>query len=238
VPPILACVPILLRPTAPVATDALLPADPGRALALAQELLTEPKMSNHAHGLWGYTGATARGRGLTIQATGAGGPSAALVLADLAAQGVRRAIRVGTCIALGDLAPGTIVNCDRALAVDGTSRSLGANPEAAPDESLAQELRKLSPASRSGTVASSDLVHVVGGDAGAVSARRREWLERGAIAVEMEAAALFAAGARLGVATACVLVVTELARGGDRIGDDELAQPTLEAARIAAVALA
>ncbi len=48
--------PARLRPTAPIATDAILVGDPGRALMLAQELLAEPKMSNHARGLWGYTG--------------------------------------------------------------------------------------------------------------------------------------------------------------------------------------
>ena len=92
--------PARLRPTAPIAADAILVGDPGRALLLAQELLEQPKMSNHARGLWGYSGETAGGEELTIQATGMGGPSAAVVLADLAELGVRRAIRVGTCTAL------------------------------------------------------------------------------------------------------------------------------------------
>src|SRR4249919_2692732 len=92
--------PARLRPTAPIAAEAILVGDPGRALMLAQELLAEPKMSNHARGLWGYTGTTEAGRELTIQATGMGGPSAALVLADLTELGVRRAIRVGTCVAI------------------------------------------------------------------------------------------------------------------------------------------
>ena len=51
-------VPSRLRPTAPIAADAVLVGDPGRALLLAQELLEEPKMSNHARGLWGYSGQT------------------------------------------------------------------------------------------------------------------------------------------------------------------------------------
>ena len=38
-------------------------------------------MFNHHRGLWGYTGpARADGEPLTIQATGMGGPSAAIVL--------------------------------------------------------------------------------------------------------------------------------------------------------------
>src|SRR5215213_4718701 len=89
----------ILRPTGPIAPAALLVGDPGRALLLAQELLESPKMSNHARGLWGYTGA-AEGGELTIQSTGMGGPSAAIVLGDLAELGVRRAVRVGTGAAL------------------------------------------------------------------------------------------------------------------------------------------
>ena len=52
--------PSRLRPTAPIAAEAILVGDPGRALMLAQELLEEPKMSNHARGLWGYYGRDAR----------------------------------------------------------------------------------------------------------------------------------------------------------------------------------
>ena len=47
---------IHLHPTAPLAERVLLPGDPGRALALAQTLLSEPRMFNHNRGLWGYTG--------------------------------------------------------------------------------------------------------------------------------------------------------------------------------------
>src|SRR5215468_2990665 len=93
--------PARLRPTAPFATDAVLVGDPGRALLLAQELLEQPKMSNHARGLWGYSGRTPAGHELSVQSTGMGGPSAALVLADLAELGLKRAIRVGTATAVG-----------------------------------------------------------------------------------------------------------------------------------------
>src|SRR5215207_5431164 len=75
--------PIHLRPTAPLADRVLLPGDPGRALMLAQELLTEPKMFNHHRGLWGYTGVAGDGELLTVQATGMGGPSGAIVLEEL-----------------------------------------------------------------------------------------------------------------------------------------------------------
>ena len=116
-----------LRPSTDYAPDALLPGDPGRALALAQQLLTEPRMSNHARGLWGYTGETPGGRPLSIQSTGIGGPSAAIVLQELAELGVRRAVRVGTCGgARPGLAHGELVVAREAIAADGASRALGA----------------------------------------------------------------------------------------------------------------
>ncbi len=80
----------------------LLPGDPHRALAVAQHLLDGPRMFNHTRGLWGYTGIAADGEPLTVQATGMGGPSAAIVSEELIALGARRLVRIGTCGALVD----------------------------------------------------------------------------------------------------------------------------------------
>ena len=90
----------------------LLPGDPGRALRLAQQLLDAPRMLNHNRGLWGYSGAAADGELLTIQSTGMGGPSAAIVVEELIALGARRLLRLGTCGALaGGLELGRLVIC-------------------------------------------------------------------------------------------------------------------------------
>jgi uridine phosphorylase len=125
-------VPSRLRPTAPIAADAILVGDPGRALLLAQELLEQPKMSNHARGLWAYFGATAAGGELTIQATGMGGPSAALVLGDLVELGVKRAVRVGTCLGTGGSGTlGDLLIVREAIARGGSATSLGVEPGAA-----------------------------------------------------------------------------------------------------------
>jgi uridine phosphorylase len=118
---------IHLRPTATLAERVLLPGDPGRALALAQLLLERPLMFNHHRGLWGYTGMAADGQPLSVQSTGMGGPSAAIVLHELISLGVRRAIRVGTCGALSTaLGLGELVLAREAIAADGTSAALGA----------------------------------------------------------------------------------------------------------------
>ena len=113
-------------------------------------------MSNHARGLWGYTGETPEGRPLSIQSTGMGGPSAAIVLQELAELGVRRAIRVGTCGALDpELVHGELVVAADSLAEDGASRALGAGETAEPDPGLTAALaaRTSSPWTSSGSTA-------------------------------------------------------------------------------------
>ncbi len=115
-----------IHQTAELAERVLLPGDPGRALRLAQELLESPKMLNHNRGLWGYTGTAPDGKPLSIQSTGMGGPSAAIVATELIELGARRLLRIGTC---GGLAPGLelgqLLVVDPALADDGASRALG-----------------------------------------------------------------------------------------------------------------
>jgi len=192
--------PLHLRPTATLAERVLLPGDPGRALALAQALLQEPRMFNHHRGLWGYTGAAPDGLPLTIQATGMGGPSAAIVLSELIALGARRAVRVGTCGALAPaLGLGELVVAREAICADGTSRALGAGERIAADPSLAAALAARLPSAHVGTVVSVDLFYEPRGPS----------RDSGALAVEMEAAALFAVGAAAGVPVACVLAVTD-----------------------------
>ena len=179
-------------------------------MALAQVLIEGPKMSNHARGLWGYSGRTPEGRGLTVQSTGIGGPSAALVLSDLAELGVERGLRVGTCAALApDLRPGdlVVVSEARPWAVDGR----GAGPPALPNEQLLQHLRsELLESARPGVVASLDALHPLPGHVTPTGD-----------AADMQTAALFAAGREVGIALAAVLIVTDAA-SAEPLDDDSL----------------
>lgn len=222
---IVAPVPRRLRPTAEIHSEAILVGDPGRAMALAQVLTEGPKMSNHARGLWGYSGTTPEGRGLTVQATGMGGPSAALVLSDLAELGVRSAVRVGTCAALDPgLRPGDLIAVREARpwSVDGR----GAGSAAFPDQDLAERLRgALGDEARPGRVASLDVLHPSPGHA-----------TPDGDAADMQTAALFAAGKDLGVAVAAVLIVTDVA-GADPLDDETLADRATTAAQAGAFAL-
>jgi uridine phosphorylase len=208
---------IHLKPATDLAERVLLPGDPHRALAVAQHLLEGPKMFNHNRGLWGYTGIAADGEPLTVQATGMGGPSAAIVTEELIALGARRLVRIGTCGALvDDLELGQLVAAQTVLSADGASAALGANGALGSDPELLERL--LAAGARPGTVVSTDLFYDPReGEAGA-------WLRRGASVVEMEAAAILQVAARRGVAAACVLAVTEVPapEGTRRVGAEQL----------------
>jgi len=212
-----------LRPTNPIAPAALLPGDPARAMALAQEILTQPLMSNHARGLWGYGGETASGLALTVQATGIGGPSVAIVLEELADLGVRRAVRIGTCRALtGGLALGDLLVADSARA--------GAGAVARPDGALTGALLAAGEVAGA-TVASTDAYY----DPGEAD-RDTRWREAGALAVDLGTAALLDVGSRLGIAVASALVVSRDS-AGETLDDHGVTEASKSLARLAVAAL-
>jgi uridine phosphorylase len=215
-----------LRPTAPIAADAVLVGDPGRALLLAQELLEEPKMSNHARGLWGYSGQTPGGKRLTVQATGIGGPSAALVLDDLAELGVRRAIRVGTCVGLDEaFALGELLIVTEALAEGGSAAALGAARGEAvlPNPELTERLsRELGARARPTALCSYDT------HPGEQSPSEG--------AADMQSAPLLARARSLGVEAAAVLIVAETTGGAD-LGKEEVERAERLAGRAASAVL-
>jgi uridine phosphorylase len=200
-----------LRPTAELAERVLLPDDPGQALAVAQALLEKPpRMFNHTRGLWGYTGIAPDGEPLTIQATGIGGPSAAIVCEELIALGARRFVRIGTCIAHDETLPlGTLLAPESVLPLDGASAALGARGRLRPDAALFGRLVEAGAAAA--VVASTDLFY------DRTDGRARD----GATATEMETAAILGVAALHAVAAACVLGVAREA-GGRRLEGDEL----------------
>jgi purine-nucleoside phosphorylase len=219
-----------LRPHADVAERVILPGDPGRALRLAQVLLDPPAMLNHHRGLWGYTGPGADGAPLTIQATGMGGPSVAVVAEELVSLGARRLVRAGTARALSPALPaGAFVVPRTVLAGDGTSRALGAPARLGADPALVGALRAAAPSAGEALLASADLVY------DPAPARAESWAAAGAAAVDLETAALLAVARRRGVAAAAVVLVS----GGAApdVAPAELEAAEQELGRIAAAAL-
>jgi uridine phosphorylase len=223
--------PIHLRPATELAERVLLPGDPHRALFVAQELLEKPLMFNHSRGLWGYTGLADDGRALSIQSTGMGGPSAAIVCEELIALGARRLVRIGTCGALReDLELGALLVAAEALPADGASAALGADGRVAASPRLTKRL--VDAGAQPVVVATTDLFYDGRDGTG-------DWLRRGAAAVEMETATLFRLAELRGVEAAAVLGVTDVpaADGSRRAAPDELEEIGLRVGRAAYAAL-
>jgi DeoD family purine-nucleoside phosphorylase len=233
---------IHIHQTAALAERVLLPGDPGRALRMAQRLLDEPKMLNHNRGLWGYTGTAADGHLLSIQSTGMGGPSAAIVAHELIELGAKRLLRVGSCGGLHrDLHLGQLVVTSDALSDDGTSQALGGHEPLARVPATPELLAKLRQAAlrhpthdvADGPAVSTDLFY----DA---DDRHSGWVSAGALVVEMEAATIFTIAARKGVEAGCALLVSDTLYDDEiqRIGEHELHEAELALGQLAVEALA
>jgi DeoD family purine-nucleoside phosphorylase len=174
----------------------------------------------------GYTG-TYNGRPVSVQATGMGCPSAAIVIEELIMLGVQRLIRIGTCGGLSpDLQLGDTVIALSAVPADGTAlRYTGGEPHAPTahfglTHGAIHAAKDLGIRPHVGPIVSSDTFYDPDTE------RHKRWASRGVLAVEMEAAVLFTIGAIRGVKTACILTVSDLVGQDEfvRIGDDALAK--------------
>jgi DeoD family purine-nucleoside phosphorylase len=202
----------------------LLPGDPLRAKYIAETYLDNPVQRNGERGLLGYTGEF-EGRPVSVQATGMGCPSAAIVFEELVQLGVRRLLRVGTCGGLQpDLELGDLIVAISAVPADATARHLvGGEPHAPTSDwelvhAAVHFAKELGQPLRAGPIVSSDVFYNPDGG------QYARWSERGVLAVEMEAAVLFTLGALRSVQAGCLLTVSDVVVEGEfkRISDDEL----------------
>ncbi len=211
-----------------LAESVLLPGDPRRARYVAENFLEGAKLITEERGMLGYTG-TYRGERVSVQTTGMGCPSAAIVTEELIQLGVENLLRIGTCggyhpeMALGDLVIATA-----ATAADGTVSSLTRGAPYAPAAHFdlvhashhAAEAHAAPGRKRFlGPIVSSDLFYDPEEDPQAL------WSELGVLAVEMEAAAIFTIAAMRGARAGCVLTVSDTIgrEGVERIEDSDLA---------------
>jgi DeoD family purine-nucleoside phosphorylase len=204
----------------------LCPGDPRRAEHIARTFFTDARLVNEERGMVGYTG-TFAGRPISVQASGMGCPSAAIVYEELIQLGVERIIRVGTCGALQpQMAMGDLVVGMAATPSDQTAMTYTGGEPHAPvaDWRLVHKTVQLAEERGQhvhvGGIVSSDVFYDP--DDG----RAGRWAARGILGIEMEAAVLYTIGAIRGVATLAVLTVSDILYGEltVRISDDELRQ--------------
>jgi DeoD family purine-nucleoside phosphorylase len=205
----------------------LLPGDPLRAKYIAENYLDDVQQRNAERGLLGYTG-TYQGKAVSVQGTGMGCPGATIVFEEL--------IQLGTC---GGLQPhhrlGDLIVALTAVPADSTAMHLVANEPHCPTASWSvihgavHAAKELGQELHVGPIVSSDLFY--NPDDG----QYERWSQRGVLAVEMEASALFTLGALRGVETGCLLTVSDIVVEGafTRISDDELKAAVDRMTRIA-----
>jgi DeoD family purine-nucleoside phosphorylase len=201
----------------------LLPGDPLRAKYVAETFLEGAVQRNAERGLLGYTGEF-RSVPVSVQATGMGCPSTAIVFEELVQLGVKRFLRIGSCGALQpDLQLGDLLVAISAVPADSTAAHLVGEPHAPTADwelvhGAVHAAKHLGRPVRVGPVVSSDLFY--NPDDG----QYRRWADRGILAVEMEAAVLFTLGALRRTQAGCLLTVSDVAVDGDfvRITDEEL----------------
>ncbi|MDQ3876142.1 MAG: purine-nucleoside phosphorylase [Actinomycetota bacterium] len=202
----------------------LLPGDPRRAQYIAEAYFDGPIQRNMERGMLGFTGEW-EGKPVSVQATGMGCPSAAIVLEELIQLGVKRFVRVGTCGGLQpDLELGDLIVALTAVPADAAPlHYIGGEPHCPTADwelvhgavHFAKELRQ---PMRVGPIVTSDLFY--NPDAG----QYERWSGRGVLAVEMEAAMLFTIGAVKRVQVGALMTVSDVAVEGEfqRISDEEL----------------
>ncbi len=191
------------------AKTVLMPGDPLRAKYIAETYLTNLKQVNSVRGILGFTGLY-KEIPVSVMASGMGMPSISIYSYELfEGYGVENIIRVGTAgainnnLKIGDIVVGmgacTNSNIPNECAVKGYA------PIA--DYTLLQTLCNVAD-ERSipitvGNLVSSDLFY--GGDPNFV----QKWSEVGALAVEMEAAALYLNAAKLGKKALAICTVSD-----------------------------
>jgi purine-nucleoside phosphorylase len=191
----------------------LLPGDPNRATWIAERFdggAGAARQVNTHRGLLGYTG-TYKGVPVSVQTSGMGAPSIAIVVEELLRLGARRLIRVGTCGGIGrGIKTGEIVIATAATPVDGaTSTYLHGEPYApTADFELIRALVDTSVAHGQkphvGQVATVDVFYNPDSD------YFSKWRSRGVLAFEMESSVLYYLAARARAAGADVAAATIL----------------------------
>ena len=208
----------------------LLPGDPLRAKYIAETYLEDVEQRNWERGLLGYTG-TYNGKPVSVQGTGMGCPGATIVFEELVQLGCKKLIRVGTC---GGLQPhhalGDLIVALTAVPADSTAMHLVNDEPHCPTASwelihgAVHAAKEIGQELHVGPIVSSDLFYNPN------EGQYERWSDRGVLAVEMEAAALFTVAALggigkvEGVRAGCLLTVSDIVVEGvfTRITDEEL----------------
>ncbi|MEM1619187.1 MAG: purine-nucleoside phosphorylase [Fervidicoccaceae archaeon] len=193
-----------------VAERAVICGDPARVRQIAS-MLDGARLVNEHRGLITYTG-NYKGVPITVATHGIGGPSAALVVEELAQLGVKTFVRLGTAGALvEELDAGDVVVASGAFHRSGGlfSQYIGEGVCASAVPNFELTRRIVEELERRGV--KHVVAPVVSNDAFYAESEEfaKWWSSRGAVAVEMEAATLFAVASLRRLRASAVLIICD-----------------------------
>jgi purine-nucleoside phosphorylase len=215
--------PHIFAPDGAFAPVVLLPGDPLRAAYIADRFLDEPVQVTNVRNCAGFTGLH-QGRTVSVMASGMGMPSAAIYVTELYRHyGVETVIRVGTAgMFAPDMELRSIVlaaDCITNSAVPRLLLGNGWEDRLLPTPDLYETA--LDVAARSGlqpyggTVFSTDLFYDPDEDL------NQRMADDGVVAVEMEAAALYAIASLEGKRSLAIMTTTDHLIRDEHLGSDE-----------------
>lgn len=193
-----------------IAETVLLPGDPLRAKFIAERYLENPVQFNGVRNILGYTG-NYHGKGVSVMGTGMGMPSIGIYSYELIHfYDVKNLIRIGSCGALREEVKVRDIVIGMSASTNSNYASQYNLPGTyAPTASWALLKKAVAIAEQKaievkvGNIFSSDIFYDDDPEAW------RKWAAMGALAVEMEAAALYMNAARAGVQALCILTVSD-----------------------------
>ncbi|SDC68134.1 MULTISPECIES: DeoD-type purine-nucleoside phosphorylase [unclassified Candidatus Frackibacter] len=210
-----------------VADIVLLPGNPERATYMAEKFLDEPKVYTDYRKMYGYTG-TFNGVEVSIQTTGMGVPSTAIILEELHMLGAKTLIRVGTCGALNEgLEAADLLIGQSAASVGTTINNLADDITLSPPadfeliNNLYQSAVELEMPVHVGQIVTSDYFY---GKDDTYTEGLKKLAEYGVLGVEMETAALYNIAAKYGLRAATVLTVSDHVFSQVRADKDKIKQ--------------
>ncbi|MBQ2217844.1 MAG: purine-nucleoside phosphorylase [Firmicutes bacterium] len=204
------------------AKTVLMPGDPLRAKFIAETYLEEPKLVNNVRSIQGYTG-TYKGVPVSVMASGMGMPSMAIYSYELFNMyGVENILRVGSAGAVSmELKLRDIVLGQGACTSSSMQDNFGVHGHFAPiaDFDLlrcaAQICEERGLRYKAGNLISSDIFY------NDDPAFNQPFLNLGALAVEMEAAALYMNAARAGKRALAICTISDHVLTGEATSAEE-----------------
>jgi len=216
-----------------IAETVLLPGDPLRAKAIADNFFEDAVCYNNVRGMLGYTG-TYNGKRVSVQGTGMGMPSLGIYVNELIQLGANRLIRVGTCGAYqAHLKIGDVIIAQSASTDSNFNAAYFPNASYAPTASFNllydsyQTAKEQNIEVHVGPIFSSDIFYQDDPQ------HFQKWANYGILAVEMESAALYAIAAKHKAEALSILTVSDSLVTGEVASNKDREQNFLKMSKLA-----